>query len=125
MLGVRKSDSGVLMNPREAFGYGEWVDTGCVVSDACLRCPLPICKHDDKEWFNKYVKLSKHRHAIMELKDGLNNGNMTQFMHDLSEKYKATTRTMWRLKRRIEDEDLDFEMIELFYRRIHKRVYGR
>ena len=61
----------------------------------------------------------------MELKDGLNNGNMTQFMHDLSEKYKATTRTMWRLKRRIEDEDLDFEMIELFYRRIHKRVYGR
>jgi len=24
----------------------DWIDTGCAVSSACLRCPLPVCIED-------------------------------------------------------------------------------
>jgi hypothetical protein len=41
----------------------EYKDTGCkeegrVISTACLRCPLPLCKYDDPEgvirWLGRY-----------------------------------------------------------------------
>ena len=114
-----------LKNPNEHKGRSDWEDTGCIISDACLRCPLPICKHDDKAWYEKYIKLSKHRHAIMELKDSMANGKVTGKIMEISEKYKVTPRTMWRLKKKLEQEEIDYDMIELFYKRVHKRVYGR
>lgn len=124
-MGVTKANSILLRNPKDDIGYSEWQDTGCIVSDACLRCPLPICKHDDKVWYEKYLKLSKHRHAIMELKDSLNDVNLTVRVKEIAEKYNVTPRTMWRLKKKVTEEEIDFDMIDLFYRRIHKRVYGR
>lgn len=124
-MGVTKANSILLRNPKEHIGYSEWIDTGCIVSDACLRCPLPICKHDDRVWYEKYLKLSKHRHAIMELRECLDNGNITEGVIDIAKKHGVTPRTMWRLKKKMEEEEIDYDMIELFYKRVHKRVYGR
>ena len=53
------------------------------------------------------------------------NGKVTGKIMEISEKYKVTPRTMWRLKKKLEQEEIDYDMIELFYKRVHKRVYGR
>ena len=29
-------------------------DTGCSVSESCLACFLPICRHDDRGWFTRW-----------------------------------------------------------------------
>ena len=34
-------------NPNDDFIY-DYEDTGCEISDKCVMCPLPMCKHDDR-----------------------------------------------------------------------------
>ena len=41
-----------------------YTDTGCEVSEKCIKCPLPICKHDDKSWFIKQKSISQNQKLI-------------------------------------------------------------
>ena len=52
---------------REGYQQTQWpLDTGCEVSDSCLRCPLSVCKHDDPKEFNAYLERERD-HRIMGL----------------------------------------------------------
>jgi len=114
-----------LKNPKEYTSHYDYEDTGCIISSACLRCPLPICKHDDRAWYDKYLKLSKHRNAIVELRKCIDEGKITGGIMKIAKNHGITSRTMWRLKKKLETEEIDYDMLELFYNRIHKKVYGR
>ena len=38
-----------------------YTDDGCEVSPACLRCPLPQCKHDEPGWYLRAQKAERDR----------------------------------------------------------------
>ena len=100
--------------------YSDWQDKGCEISNACLECPLPKCKHDDKLWYEKYLKLSKHRNLILDLQDYLYAPKITNKFNELAAKHNIATRTVFRMRRRLINETLDFDMIELFYDRLRR-----
>ncbi len=39
-------------------------DNGCEVSQSCLSCPLPKCKHDDPGWLRSYRRDQRDRHLL-------------------------------------------------------------
>ena len=119
-MGITKDNSILGRKSKETIGYSEWEDKGCAISDACLECPLPMCKHDDQYWYEKYLNLSKHRNLIYYLYDYRNAPKITDKVQQLAEKHSVTTRTVFRMKKRLKCEELDFELLDLFYTRLKR-----
>ncbi len=117
---ITKDNSILGRKSKETIGYSDWQDKGCEISNACLECPLPKCKHDDKLWYEKYLKLSKHRNLILDLQDYLYAPKITNKFNELAAKHNIATRTVFRMRRRLINETLDFDMIELFYNRLRR-----
>jgi len=47
ILGENVFDVQVLPKRKRLVKEAEYFDDGCEYSPSCLRCPLPVCKHDD------------------------------------------------------------------------------
>ena len=73
-----------------------------------------MCKHDDQYWYEKYLNLSKHRNLIYDLYDYIDAPKITDKVQQLAEKHSVTTRTVFRMKKRLKCEELDFELLDLF-----------
>lgn len=117
-MGITKDNSILGRNSKETIGYSEWEDKGCAISDACLECPLPMCKHDNQFWYDKYLNLSKHRNLIHDLKAFKGAPRITDKVQQLATKHNVATRTVFRMKKRLEREVIDIDMIELFYSKL-------
>jgi len=90
--------------------YMDWKDTGCEIADACLTCPLPVCKHDDPAWFAKYKQAAKYRIIFYLLRIS----STTEDVNRLAEHYNFTTRTIFRIKSRLGKDDLEQRWVDLF-----------
>jgi DNA-binding CsgD family transcriptional regulator len=45
-------------------------DRGCEVSTKCLKCPLPVCKHDDPGPYQNWKREKKYAEIISEIQRG-------------------------------------------------------
>ena len=90
--------------------YMDWEDTGCEISTSCLECPLPLCKHDDPAWFTKYKKAAQHR-IIFYL---LSISSSSKDIKRLAKHYQCTERTIFRIKSKWKNQDLEQKYIDLF-----------
>ena len=91
-----------------SYEYGLYEDTGCEVSESCLDCTLPICKHDDIFWFKHYKRLARYADIINALDKG------TDTVENLAKKNNITTRTVFRLKRQFVDGEIDLQTLNDF-----------
>jgi len=99
--------------PNEEGFFTEYfyVDDGCEVSTSCLNCPLPICKHDDPLWFKFYRHAAKQRILLRTLQ------LLTLTTIDIeyiASQYNIAPRSVFRLRRRIEQHDYDFKWVDFF-----------
>ena len=87
----------------------EYEDTGCEISEKCVECPLPQCKHDDAVWYRRYKQLSKQYHLLQQLN--------TPFVdyEKLALKYVCTIETVKRLHHQVLTDNINLEWIEIFF----------
>ena len=97
-----------------------WADTGCAVSTSCLQCPLPLCKHDDPEWYTAYAEIARHKPLIDELR-GVNKHSITKRVESIAKKYQISSRTVFRLKKKVLLGNYNFDMIDLFYSKLYAK----
>ena len=77
--------------------FYHYEDTGCQISDSCLNCPLPRCKHDDPVWFQRNRRLARDFNVLMAIR-------MEQLtIEEASERFSVTERTIFRILRRCRD----------------------
>lgn len=96
-----------------------WEDTGCEVSNSCLNCPLPICKHDDYKWYESYYNLSKYKPLLDDLLVEDDSPNITEKVKRLSIKYDISTRQVFRLKKKFFEGEFNLDMVTLFYNNLN------
>ena len=53
---ISRMDTDATEDVSEFYHYE---DTGCEVSDSCLDCPLPQCRHDDPSWYLRNRRLAR------------------------------------------------------------------
>ena len=69
-------------------------DEGCEVSPFCLRCPLPQCKYDDPEWFQRQKRDERDGRVMTAMRDeGLS-------LPEVAVRYSLSQRTIFRILRR-------------------------
>ena len=85
-------------------------DDGCVISSKCIECPLPECKYDDPLWYAKYRTISKYRVVLYLLKMP----HTTEDMQNMARHYNLTTRTLFRLKKKMDLDNYEQKYIDLF-----------
>ena len=95
------------------FGY-EYEDTGCEIADKCTTCPLPICKHDDKNWFVRYKVYAKKRDALHLLNERTLNYEV------IAEKSGFSVKNMRELEKKLQDKLIDLDTVDLFYEALYK-----
>ena len=69
-------------------------DTGCEVSPSCLNCPLPQCKYDDPDWFQR------HRRIARDLKVWSTMQSEGLTVDEAADRFSVTVRTVFRIMRR-------------------------
>ena len=71
----------------EHFSYR---DNGCEVSQSCLRCPLPKCKHDDPGWLRSYRRAQRDRLLRVRRRENASVG-------ELAQRFQISERTVHRI----------------------------
>ena len=67
-----------------------YTDDGCEVSPACLRCPLPQCKHDEPGWYLRERRAERDRTmSRLRSREGLSVGQ-------LADRFGVSKRTVFR-----------------------------
>ena len=74
--------------------FYHYEDTGCEVSPSCLNCPLPQCKYDDPDWFQR------HRRIARDLKVWSTMQSEELTVEEAAERFSVTVRTVFRIMRR-------------------------
>lgn len=92
----------------------EYKDEGCEVSEVCVECPLPKCKHDDKNWFVRYKIYAKKRDVLHLLKEG-----KTSY-EALADKSGNSVSTMRILQQKIYNKEIDLSTVDMFYKALYK-----
>ena len=100
-------------NPNDDFIY-DYEDTGCEISDKCVMCPLPMCKHDDRNWFVRYKLYAKKRDALHLLK----NRNLPYNV--IAKQTGGTPTNMRELEKKLENKSIDLDIVDLFYEALYK-----
>ncbi len=88
---VQRSSAAVLDAAPEEFPYR---DDGCEVSPSCLRCPLPMCKYDDPEWFQR----EKRRERDEEVLSAMRMQKLT--VPEAAARFDISQRTIFRILQR-------------------------
>ena len=79
-------------------------DTGCEISDSCLNCPLPRCKHDDPVWYEKNRRLAKDWKMVSTvLQEQLT-------AEEAAERFSITIRTVFRRMERCKEAMTNLEI---------------
>ena len=92
-------------------------DKGCEVSDQCLTCELSQCKHDDPIWYQTSRRLVRDINFILTMQ----NENLN--VDEASEKFKMSTRQIYRIKRRALTSTLDPESTEFkIFTRLNEKL---
>ena len=104
------------------FSYTHIEDTGCEMSDSCLTCPLPMCRHDDEHWYSNYKALAKYKNIIDVLRTELTNETMVKRVYRLADENNIVPRTVWRLNKKIKEGKLDFVVLDLVHSKLHATV---
>ena len=80
--------------PNEASEFYHYEDTGCEASDSCLDCPLPKCKYDDPEWYQRNRRLARDFRVVATMdRDCLS-------IEETAERFSITVRTVFRIMQR-------------------------
>ena len=66
-------------------------DNGCEVSQSCLSCPLPKCKHDDPGWLRSYRRDQRDRRLLSVRR----RENAT--VGELAQRFRISERTVHRI----------------------------
>jgi len=77
--------------------FYHYEDTGCEVSNSCLNCPLPRCKHDDPVWFQRNRRLARDFNVLTAIRVE----SLT--IEEAAERFSVTERTIFRILRRCRD----------------------
>ena len=84
--------------------YCLYEDTGCEISDSCLNCPLPRCKHDDPVWYEKTRRLAKDWKMVSAiLQEQLT-------AEEAAERFSITIRTVFRRMERCREAMTNLEI---------------
>tara|TARA_R110002020_G_scaffold58834_5_gene161171 strand:+ start:8751 stop:9182 length:432 start_codon:yes stop_codon:yes gene_type:complete len=83
-------------------------DDGCEISAKCLECPLPKCRHDDPIFYNVYSNIAKHGFLIFDLMYS------QASVKSLSKQYNITERQIFRIRKRLTDNEINFDYLEIF-----------
>ena len=91
-------------------------DDGCEISTTCLECPLPKCRHDDSGFYNVYSNLAKHGFLIFDLM-------YSQLsVKSLSKQYNITERQIFRIRKRLTNNEINFDYLEIFVKARKKAI---
>jgi len=108
--------TGELEQPEREVSNIHYLDTGCEVIDSCFKCPLPVCKDDDKDWYKRYKGLAKYANIIMSLH------NDSKTPQVLADENNITVRTVFRLKKQLREGTINLETLHQFANFSGKRV---
>ena len=106
----------MLMSPTAGFladtipEFCHYEDTGCEVSASCLNCPLPQCKYDDPEWFQRQRRMARD----LTVWSTMRSEDLT--VEEAAERFSVTVRTVFRIMRRCREAapDLDRMALQVF-----------
>jgi hypothetical protein len=87
--------------------FYHYEDTGCEVSNTCLNCPLPQCKHDDPVWFQRNRRLARDFNVLTAIRVE----SLT--VEEAAARFSVTERTIFRILRRCRDAMPELENAEL------------
>ena len=82
----------------------DYEDTGCEISDKCVECPLPKCKHDDSNWYRRYRRYSHQYPMLLMLQQPFVN------YESLSKKFKLREVTVKLIHQKVLNNEVDFEV---------------
>ncbi len=90
--------------------FCHYEDTGCEVSASCLNCPLPQCKYDDPEWFQRQRRMARD----LTVWSTMRSEDLT--VDEAAERFSVTVRTVFRIMRRCREAapDLDGVALQVF-----------
>lgn len=72
-----------------------YTDEGCEVSPACLRCPLPQCKHDEPGWYRREQRAERDRTmSRLRSREGMS-------VAQLARRFGVSKRTVFRALHRV------------------------
>ena len=90
--------------------FCHYEDTGCEVSASCLGCPLPQCKYDDPEWFQRQRRMARD----LTVWSTMQSEDLT--VEEAAARFSVTVRTVFRIMRRCREAapDLDSVALQVF-----------
>ncbi len=105
---LKSSTASFLVDTVPEFCHYE--DTGCEVSASCLDCPLPQCKYDDPEWFQRQRRMARD----LTVWSTMRSEDLT--VDEAAERFSVTVRTVFRIMRRCREAtpDLDGAVLQVF-----------
>ena len=90
----------------------EYEDTGCEISDKCVECPLPQCKHDDAVWYRRYKQLAKQYDLLEKLTVPFVDYQV------LSMEYTCTIETIKRLHKQVLTNSINLPVTKLLFEKL-------
>ena len=90
--------------------FCHYEDTGCEVSASCLDCPLPQCKYDDPEWFQRQRRMARD----LTVWSTMQSEDLT--VEEAAARFSVTVRTVFGIMRRCREAapDLDYLALQVF-----------
>jgi len=74
--------------------FYHYEDTGCEASDSCLDCPLPQCRYDDPEWYQRNRRLAKDFRMVYAMQ------RESLTFEEAAARFGVTERTVFRILQR-------------------------
>ena len=96
-----------------------YTDTGCEVSEKCIKCPFPICKHDDKSWFIKQKSISQNQKLIEAIRSNVEFPKVTNYY--IAEKFNVSLGLVSKYSSLVKNGQIDYELMDIFSTFIHKQ----
>ena len=90
----------------------EYEDTGCEISEKCVECPLPKCKHDDANWYRQYRRYAHQYPMLVMLQQPFVN------YASLSKKFKIRAVTVKLIHKKVLNEEIDFDVVKILYNKL-------
>ena len=90
--------------------FYHYEDTGCEVSPSCLNCPLPQCKYDDPDWFQRHRRFARDLRMWSTIQlEGLS-------AQEAADRFSVTVRTVFRIIQRCREAEgeLDSATVRAF-----------
>lgn len=75
-------------------------DTGCEAAASCLRCPLPMCRHDDPAGYIRY----RRRERDGRIAAAYYGADARTTVADFAAGFGVSARTIQRALRRVQQE---------------------